>query len=162
MASINERLEEIIRPTVEGMGFSLWGVEFRHQGRHSFLTIYIDSDNGVSIEDCSDVSRQLSGVLDVEDVITYAYDLEVSSPGLDRILFTLDQYKKYVGSEINLELNVAVGNYRKFRAILIKIEDTVLTLKSKTDEEIEVLYSNIRRARLVPDFSIKKDVKDGQ
>lgn len=143
------------------MGFSLWGVEFRHQGKHSFLTIYIDSEKGVSIDDCSDVSRQLSSVLDVEDIITYAYDLEISSPGMDRILFNLDQYKQYIGSEINFELNMAVGNYRKFRAVLEKIEDTVLTLKTKTEEHIEVLYSNVRKARLIPDFS-NKEVKDGQ
>lgn len=162
LASINDRIEEIVRPTVEGMGFELWGVEFRHQGRHSYLTVYIDSEEGVTIDDCSDVSRQLSSVLDVEDVITYAYDLEVSSPGMDRILFTLDQCRKYVGSEVNFELNIAVGSYRKFKAVLEKIEDTVLTLRTKTGEEVEVLYSNIKRARLVPDFSINKDVKDGQ
>ena len=87
LAVIKDQLKDVIQPTVEGMGFILWGIEFKHVGRKSFLTVYIDKDGGVTIEDCSDVSRQLSSVLDVEDLITYAYDLEVSSPGMDRLFF---------------------------------------------------------------------------
>ena len=89
MAVIKDQIKDVIQPTIEGMGYILWGIEFKHVGRKSFLTVYIDKDGGVSIEDCSDVSRQISSVLDVEDLISYAYDLEVSSPGLDRLFLIL-------------------------------------------------------------------------
>ena len=152
LANINEKLTEILKPSVEGMGFELWGIEFRHQGRHSTLVVYIDKEDGITIDDCSDVSRQVSAVLDVEDVITYAYDLEISSPGMDRLLFTFDQMKQYIGSDMNVELNMPVDNCRKFKGCLESVADTVLTFRLKGETSLEVLYSNVKKARLVPVF----------
>ena len=81
---------------VEALGFELVGIEFI-RARQSTLRIYIDSDNGINVDDCADVSHQVSAVLDVEDPITVAYNLEVSSPGLDRPMFTAEHYTRYLG-----------------------------------------------------------------
>ncbi len=156
MASITEKITEVLKPTIEAMGFELWGVEFNHIGRHSTLILYIDSDKGVSIDDCSDVSRQVSSILDVEDVISYAYDLEVSSPGLDRMIFNLEQMKKYLGSMIKVELNMPVDNHRSFKGVLESIEDNILTFTVMDGMSLEVLYSNVKKARLVPIFDKKE------
>lgn len=160
LAVVVDQIKEIIKPTIEGMGYILWGVEFKHAGRKSFLTIYIDKEGGVSIDDCSDVSRQISSVLDVEDVITYAYDLEVSSPGLDRILFTFDQIKLYVNENIDLELNMPIDNHRKVKGLVQAAVDNIVTVKLDDQTVLDIMYSNIKKARLVPNYDFGK--KEGK
>ena len=102
MAGKQSQLETIIEPIVTSLEYDLWGVEFVSQGRNSMLRIYIDRENGISLEDCEAVSRQVSAVLDVEDPIADEYTLEVSSPGLDRPLFKLEQYVALAGSMANV------------------------------------------------------------
>ncbi len=82
MASLEERLVEMLKPSVEGLGYELVGIEYVRAGKHSTLRIYIDQDGGILVDDCAAVSRQVSAILDVEDPITNEYTLEVSSPGL--------------------------------------------------------------------------------
>ena len=84
-------------PTVESLGCSIWGVEYLSQGKHTKLRLYIDRSEGVTVDDCADVSRHVSDVLDVEEILSAAYTLEVSSPGMDRILFKESQYAESVG-----------------------------------------------------------------
>jgi ribosome maturation factor RimP len=96
LASKEEELREMIAPAIEAMDLALWGLEYSAQGRHSVLRIYIDNVNGVSVDDCASVSRQVSAIMDVEDPISQEYTLEVSSPGMDRPLFTLEQFRKYI------------------------------------------------------------------
>ena len=109
-------LTELIAPAVAACGVDLWGIEFMPQGRKSLLRIYIESlpenraaGEHVTIEDCSAVNHQVSGVLDVHDPIAGEYVLEVSSPGFDRPLFTREQVAAYVGETINLRLIHAIG-----------------------------------------------------
>ena len=89
MASREQKIEALLEPTIEALGFELWGLEYLSQGRHTLLRLYIDGENGVTVDNCAEVSRHVSGVLDVEDPITGEYTLEVSSPGVDRLLFRL-------------------------------------------------------------------------
>jgi ribosome maturation factor RimP len=84
-----EQLQALLAPVVEGLGYQCWGIEYVSQGKHSVLRIYIDKEGGILVDDCEAVSRQASGVLDVEDPISSEYTLEVSSPGMDRPLFTI-------------------------------------------------------------------------
>ena len=102
MSSKLEQLQALLAPVVEALGYQCWGIEFISQGRHSLLRVYIDHANGILIDDCEKVSRQLSGVLDVEDPISVDYTLEVSSPGMDRPLFTIEQYVAHVGDQVKL------------------------------------------------------------
>ena len=90
MASKGQQIASMLRATVEALGYELWGVEYLSQGRHSVVRVYIDSENGINVDDCASVSEQVGGVLDVEDPIRGEYTLEVSSPGMDRLLFELE------------------------------------------------------------------------
>ena len=85
---------ELIDTTIQVLGLDLWGVELLQQGKYSLLRIYIEREEGVTIEDCEKVSRQVSALLDVEDPIAGEYTLEVSSPGMDRPLFSIEHYLK--------------------------------------------------------------------
>lgn len=90
MATLEQKLQELLQSSVEDLGCELWGIECQRAGRYLTVRLYIDKEGGVTVEDCADVSRQVSAILDVEDPIADKYNLEVSSPGLDRALFTLD------------------------------------------------------------------------
>lgn len=123
MASKEQQLIELIRPVVEALGFELWGLDYSSRGKDSVLCIYIESEKGILVDDCAQVSRQVSGVLDVEDPITSEYNLEVSSPGMDRPLFTLEQFNRYVGEFVDVKLRYAFEGRRKFKGKLVAIED---------------------------------------
>jgi ribosome maturation factor RimP len=126
----------------------LWGVDVLQQGRSSLRRVYIEREEGVTIEDCEKVSRQVSALLDVEDPIAGEYTLEVSSPGVDRPLFSVEQYAKYVGSEVNLKLRRAVDGRRKFKGQIIKVSgDIVGLLVEGTEYDLE--HSEIEKASIV-------------
>jgi len=90
-------LTGLFEPVIESMGYELVGVEFSTNGRHGTLRVYIDREQGVSLDDCAAISHQISGILDVEEPIKQAYDLEISSPGIDRPLFKLADYERFAG-----------------------------------------------------------------
>nr|WP_153764993.1 ribosome maturation factor RimP [Endozoicomonas sp. OPT23] len=154
VAAKQSQLEALIGPVVESLGYTLWGLEFRSQGKQSMLRIYIDAleqDQGIQLEDCEKVSRQVSGVLDVEDPITEEYTLEVSSPGVDRLLFTLEQYAAWAGAEVNLRLRVPFEGRRKFRGIVRGIEDQDVILVVD-DHELLLPIESIDKAQVIPKF----------
>lgn len=136
MATRNERIRDIVEPVIEALGCQLWGMEFLGQGRHSLLRIYLDKPGGVDIEDCAEVSRQVSAVLDVEDPISTEYTLEVSSPGLDRVLFTLEQCRGYIGSQIKLRLRENFEGRRNFAGLLDAVQDDEVVLVSGEDRYV--------------------------
>ena len=151
MATKDAVLNALIEPVVTAMGFELWGIERIAQGKHSRVVVYIDSADGITVDHCADVSRQISGVLDVEDPIPGQYQLEVSSPGMDRPLFTLDQFERYRGNIVALRLNVPFNGRRKFKGLLAGIEndDVLLHLDG---EEYCFPIDGIDQARVVPQF----------
>src|SRR5690606_12536780 len=122
MASKQELLTQLIIPVVESLNCELWGLDYLTQGRYTTLRIYIDGPEGVSLEDCEKVSRQVSAVMDVEDPIDGEYTLEVSSPGLDRPLFTEAHYARYVGETVSLRLRIAQAGRRRFKGVVEKVE----------------------------------------
>jgi ribosome maturation factor RimP len=122
-------ISDLIRPTVEALGVDLWGIEHLIQGKYSVLRVYIDkAGDGVTIEDCERVSRQISGIFDVEDPIPGEYTLEVSSPGMDRPLFTIAQFAQYVGSEATVKLRSPLDGRRKFKGLIQKVDADVVSL----------------------------------
>jgi ribosome maturation factor RimP len=145
------QLHELLEPTVRALGYRLWGLEYRAQGRQALLRVYIDSAEGITVDDCARVSHQLSGVLDVEDPIAGEYSLEVSSPGMDRPLFTLEQFNAYVGDDVRLRLRAAFEGRRKFQGRLVGVEDDEVILV--VDEHEYILpYELIDKANIVPRF----------
>jgi len=149
VATKDRQIKELLESTVEALGFDLWGVEYLSQGRHSSLRIYIDAEAGITVDDCALVSSQVGSVLDVEDPITGEYTLEVSSPGMDRLLFELDQFPAYVGETVELRLRSAFEGRRKFKGVLkgIEGEDVVVQVD---DHEYLLPYSTIEKARIQP------------
>lgn len=151
MSAKLKQLQELIEPGVVALGVELWGIEYISQGRHNTLRIYIDSENGIDVDDCARVSHQVSGVLDVEDPITGQYTLEVSSPGMDRPLFTLEQFAAYVGSQVQVRLRVAFEGRRKFKGLLNGVEgDDVLVVVDNEEYLLPIDY--IDRANVIPQF----------
>jgi ribosome maturation factor RimP len=141
----------LIEPVVSALGLELWGVEFHAAGRNSTLRIYIDAPDGVSVDDCARVSHQVSGVLDVEDPIPEQYLLEVSSPGLDRPLYTLAQFQAYAGHQVQLRLRAPFEGRRKFKGLLNGVEgDAVLLVVD--EEEYLLPIDQIDRANVIPQF----------
>ena len=118
MSSKLEQLQAMLAPVIEALGYECWGIEYISQGRHSLLRVYIDHSNGILVEDCEKVSRQVSGILDVEDPIPGEYTLEVSSPGMDRPLFTLEQFNAFVGEQVKIRLRSPYEGRRNFQGLL--------------------------------------------
>ena len=158
MAIKDAALHAMIEPVVTAMGFELWGIDFQSQGRHSRLVIYIDHENGVSVDDCADISRQVSAVFDVEDPNRGEYRLEVSSPGMDRPLYTLDQFTRYRGHDVALKLRVPFEGRRKFQGLLAGVEGDEVLLQMDGEEYCFPIES-IDQAHVVPRF---EDPVDGQ
>lgn len=146
-----EQLQALLAPVVEALGYVCWGVEYISQGRHSLLRVYIDHPNGILVEDCEAVSRQVSGVLDVEDPITNEYTLEVSSPGMDRPLFTLEQFAAHAGEQVKVKLRSPFEGRRNFQGLLRGVEDQDVVVQ--VDEHEYLLpIEMIDKANVVPRF----------
>jgi ribosome maturation factor RimP len=154
LASREQKIGALLEPTVEALGFELWGMEYLSQGRHTTLRLYIEGENGVTVDDCAEVSRHVSAVLDVEDPIAGEYTLEVSSPGVDRLLFRLDQYPTYVGEWIELRLRRPFEGRRKFKGTLkgIEGEDVVVQVD---DHEFLLPHGAIEKAQVKPRLDSK-------
>ena len=150
-----QQLDELLEPVVSSMDFEFVGLEYISQGRHSILRIYIDSDRGISVDDCADVSRQLSAVLDVEDPIATEYTLEVSSPGLDRPLFKLDQYERFAGEEVKFKtLRPQLDNgQRKFKGTIESVDKENQNIIFMVDgEQLVVPFTDIDKANIIAKF----------
>lgn len=152
MSAKLKQLEDILRPVVEGLGYEFWGIEFRSHGHHSKLRVFIDdAENGIAIDDCEKVSRQVSGVMDVEDPIQTEYTLEVSSPGMDRPLFRLEQYETFIGHKVQIKLRMAFEGRRKFLGLIKGVEgDDVVVVVD--DHEYLLPFDSIEKANIVPVF----------
>lgn len=141
----------MLRPAVEEVGKELLGVEFISAGNQSVLRLFIDHENGINVDDCAEVSRQVGAILDVEDPISSEYNLEVSSPGLDRPLFDLEHFQAVIGETINVKTSLPLNGRRKFKGTLEAIEnDTLIVVVDGQD--FELVFSNIDKANLVANF----------
>jgi ribosome maturation factor RimP len=146
------KLRQLIQPVVEGLGYEFVGAEFLPQGKHSLLRVYIDKEEtGISVDDCERVSRQISSVFDVEDPIAGQYALEISSPGVDRPLFKVEDFARFVGEQVSLKLSVAQKGRKNFKGFVRGLENDVITLE--VDGEMhQIIFDDIDQARLVPTF----------
>ena len=161
MKQAPEHLVNIIEPIVEGLGYECVGIEYNPHPRHGLLRIYIDREQGIMIDDCSKVSHQVSGVLDVEDPIPGNYQLEVSSPGDDRPLFNIKQFEQFIGSIVAINLFKPIAKRRKITGLIVKVEGSLVFIEE--DEHVfEIPFQAMSKARLVPEYSVKKGVRNGK
>jgi ribosome maturation factor RimP len=146
-------LDQIVEPVVGALGLEFLGIEFVPGRRTSMLRVYIDAPGRhVAVEDCEAVSRQLGAVLDVEDPIAGAFDLEVSSPGFDRPLFTVAQFARVAGQAVKVQTSLPLSGRRRFQGPVVAVDEEALTL-SQDGVEVRIAHANIQRANLVPDYS---------
>ncbi|KAA5523760.1 MULTISPECIES: ribosome maturation factor RimP [Haemophilus] len=151
MATLEQNLQEMLQGAVEDLGCELWGIECQRAGRFMTVRLFIDKEGGVTVDDCADVSRQVSAILDVEDPIADKYNLEVSSPGLDRPLFTLSQFERYIGQDIAVHLRIPVMERRKWQGKLERIENDMVILIVDGQEQV-LVFGNIQKANVVAKF----------
>ncbi|KAA3626377.1 MAG: ribosome maturation factor RimP [Proteobacteria bacterium] len=146
-----DKLYQLLEPVIVGMGYELVGIEFAAGPRGGLLRIYIDRPEGIGVSDCQRVSYQISGVLDVEDPIPGNYNLEVSSPGLDRPLFDRTHYERFSGQRVKVRMAIPQEGRRKFEGLLQGLEgDSVVLVQD--GETVKLPLAEIEQARLAPEF----------
>jgi ribosome maturation factor RimP len=149
---LRDRLLKLIEPALDALGYELVLLEYSPGLQTGSLRLYIDAVAGVDLEDCERVSREVAGLLDVEDPIEKAYQLEVSSPGLDRPLTKPEHFERFAGEKIKFQSLVAVDGRKKFVGVLKGIEDRAILIEVD-GKTLRVPLADVERARLVPDYA---------
>jgi ribosome maturation factor RimP len=142
------KIEQLIEPLIIELGYELWGCEYLASGKHSILRIFIDREQGITLDDCELVSHQVSTLLDVEEPISSNYSLEISSPGLERILFKPTQYSRYLGEKVFIKLSRPYESRRKLKGLLKRVDEDYIVVTSE-EGEYKILFSDIIRANLI-------------
>ncbi|MBI5461932.1 MAG: ribosome maturation factor RimP [Gammaproteobacteria bacterium] len=145
-------LQDLLEPAITALGCELVGIEYRPSGKHSLLRVYIDKPEGVTVDDCSAVSHQVSGLLDVEDPVPGHYTLEVSSPGLDRPLFQARDFERFAGHEVKVRMRFPVEGQRNFRGLLQGMQEHQVVIQEQDGKRVGLPLEQIEQARLVPDI----------
>lgn len=149
MANIEERVEKLIKNKVEEVGYELYDVLYFKEGKNYILRIVIDNENGISLEDCEKVNNEITDLLDEADYIKEQYFLEVSSPGIERVLRKDWQLKKYLDNKVQLNLFKKDENgFKEYIGYLKKVEDDYLIIQLD-EKEYEVRRKNISQAKTV-------------
>ena len=148
----NKELTQLLMPVVADLGLECLGVEYSPSHGNGLVRVYIDApQRAVTVDDCEAVSRQVSATLDVNDPIQGRYTLEVSSPGLDRPLYTPAQFARFVGSEAKVELNLPLNGRRRFQGPIKSVEGATIVLE-QDGVDVAIAAGNIQKAKLVPDL----------
>lgn len=158
----NEELQELVADAVEAVGCQLWGLEYSAGSHGGLLRVYIDSPEGVGIEDCERASHQIASILNVHDPIQGEYDLEVSSPGLDRPLFTFEQYQHYVGKKAKFVLQHAVQGKRRFRGVINAVDVAKKQMVVVAEDNVELLLTDAEIAKVNLVFEFEGGKKHGK
>lgn len=151
---IIQELERFVGPMAAAFGLDLWGIEFTGAGGKSVLRIYVDSENGVDVDQCARLSRDVSVLLDAEDMIPGSYNLEVSSPGLDRPFFNPGQMEGYEGKEIKVRLTDVYEGSKNFIGVLKTVGEESFTIDCDGDP-LEFNFNDVKKAHLRYEFPTK-------
>jgi ribosome maturation factor RimP len=146
---VRDQLSELLGPVVSDLGYELWELEYAARPGGGLLRLYIDSPDGISVDDCERVSRAVSETLDASDPIPGHYTLEVSSPGLDRVLRTRAQFERFSGEQVRLEMARPVAGRRRFQGRLAEVGEREITLEVE-GASVRLPIDDIHKARLAP------------
>ena len=144
---MRNEITDIIKPTIVSMGYELWGLSIGQQNNSLKFTLYIDSENGINIDDCVKVSNQVSHILDIDDEFNAEYVLEVSSPGFDRVLITQDHFEKYINEKVKMKLKWLVQNRKNIKGLITSVTSEYVVISDDKDS-YEIKYDSIDSARL--------------
>ena len=142
-------LTALFEPVIQSMGYELVGIEFQGSTQHGTLRVYIDHKNGIGVDDCVAISHQISAILDVEEPIQQAYDLEVSSPGINRPLFKAGDFEKFSGRSAKIKMAVALNGRKNFKGVLQGVTDAGIVPVMVDNEVYELPISDIAKANLI-------------
>ncbi len=145
-------LTELFEPVIRSMGYELVGIEFQGSTQHGTLRVYIDHEDGIGVDDCAVISHQISAILDVEEPIQQAYDLEVSSPGINRPLFKAQDYEQYSGHSAKIKMAVPLNGRRNFKGVLRGVIDSRSVQIMVGNEGYDLPISDIAKANLVDEI----------
>lgn len=146
---LRDQLGELLGPVVAGLGYELWEIEYAPRAGGGLLRLYIDSPDGISLDDCEKVSRAVSAVLDEADPIPNEYTLEVSSPGMDRVLRTQAHFERFAGERVKVEMIQLINGRKRFQGRLKQVGESEITLETDGGD-VSLPIEDIHRARLVP------------
>ena len=149
-----KHLWDLFEPVVNGMGYELIEIEYQPNPKYGVLRLFIDKASGIQVEDCSAVSRQISAVIDVEDPVSGKFNLEVSSPGMDRPLRRAEDFQQFSGEVVKIKTSMPFEGQRNFKGLLKGLEEDLVIVECD-DKEVRLPITAIDKARLVPDFDKK-------
>jgi ribosome maturation factor RimP len=152
------RIRELVQPFAESLGLTLWGTEIAGGSGRPVLRVFIDGPEGVDVEQCARVSRQLAVALDVEELMHGAYDLEVSSPGLERRFFELSQLPPYVGQELDVTLEAPAEGRKRFKGVFTALTGETLSMECE-GKAVSFPWGSVAKARLVYTFETPEESK---
>ena len=141
-----EQIAEIVKPIAEELSYGIYHIEYVKESGEYYLRIYIEKDGGVSLNDCEALSRRVSDVLDEKDPITDAYFLEVSSPGLNRTLFTEEHYKRFIGREVMVKFTKSVDGKKNIKGILKEVNEDSIVVEA--DQLINIPKDKIKSVNI--------------
>lgn len=148
---LRDRLQELLEPVITDLGYELVLLDFAPQTGFAQLRLFIDGPEGVTLDDCAKVSREVAGVMDVHDPISSPYQLEVSSPGFDRPLTKPEHFERFQGQEARIQLLAPINGRKRYSGVIAVSGDDFVTLTTELGD-VELRYATIERARLIPDF----------
>ena len=153
MAKIPDKVFSVIEPSINELGYELLGIEYISSGKHSILRLYIDSVDGIGVDDCEAVSRQVGAIMDVEDPISSQYSLEVSSPGIERPLFKVAHYQRFLGHDVRLRTYRPIEGRRNFTGAIGSVSENSNSFELVTELGPIILDIDlIEKANLVAHF----------
>ena len=153
MTKITDKVFSIISPIVIDMGYELLGIEYAASGKHSVLRLYIDCEEGIRVDDCEAVSQQVGAIMDVEDPINGQYNLEVSSPGIERPLFVIAHYQRFLGHDVCLRTYRPIDGRRNFTGSIGSVRETANTIELVTElGSVNLDIDLIEKANLVAHY----------
>lgn len=160
MSSVTDKIEHLIQPILDDLGYELVDIEFQREQRGWTLRIYLDKEGGITLDDCSEASREISTLLDVEDVIASAYQLEVSSPGIERPLKKLSDFDRFAGSPVKIKTIEALDpdqsgkRRRTFKGVVEEVAGSRVVLRALGQQQAlyEIDFELIEKANLLYEF----------
>lgn len=156
MAFDNKLLQKILASAVQALGYDLWGFELGMGGKRLLIRVYIEAAKGVSVDDCALASRQINAMLEVDMADLRDYVLEVSSPGIDRPLFSLEQYAKYLGETIQVRTGQMYEGRRNFTGLLEAVTDDKHIVLNVDGQQYHLSFADIEKAKLLPKILINR------
>lgn len=151
-SKLAEKVREIAKVAAENESLELVHVEVVGSGKKQTVRIYIDHENGITHDHCSAVSQQVGKALDADDPVSNTYILEVSSPGVERGLYSLKDFERFKGQNSRLKTHTAINNQKNFRGVILGVIDESVNFNDRTNGEVEIPFENIKKAKLEFDF----------